>query len=271
MVNSVQSIGGQLEEIGWRQGSILKNGDINQFIEVVNENPILIIASQSCDIANSNDPYIEISVGITIETQNGNNTFNKNARTLHTEVLCRTNNTEIYERRFLELQAFEKIQVPKEQFLELSPDNEMLLSGKYLDSYACWLAARYSRPALPTTFNNLIDSVDPKNKRKKKAKQMDSSLSGIYVEIFPDAELSKEEIYRVNLLGLVASDFNGDITKLEESVNSYADIMRKAGMVVTVSVKPEDQISVAMIKRFKRFYYDDISFRSDSPKPFKDL
>ena len=269
MVDSVQSIGGQLEEIGWRQGSILKNDDIIQFIEVVNDNPILIIASQSCDIANSNDPYIEISVGIIIETQNGNNTFNKNARTLHTEILCETNDTEIYERKFVELQAFEKIQIPKEQFLEFSPDSEKLLNGKHLDSYTSWLAARYSRPALPTAFNNLIDSVDPKNKRKKKAKQMDSSLSGIYVEIFPDAELPKEEAYRVNLLGLVASDFNGDITQLEKNIDSYADIMRKAGMEVVVSIKSEDQISIAMIKRFKRFYYDDISFRSDSSKPFE--
>ena len=43
--------------------------------------------------------------------------------------------------------------------------------------------------------------------------------------------------------------------------------MRQANMHVVVAVKKEDEISVAALKRFKRFYYDDLSFRNSTEYP----
>ena len=43
--------------------------------------------------------------------------------------------------------------------------------------------------------------------------------------------------------------------------------MRQAGMNVVVAVKKEDELSVAAFKRFKRFYYDDLSFRQSTEYP----
>jgi hypothetical protein len=129
------------------------------------------------------------------------------------------------------------------------------------------LAARYSRPALPTEFNDRIAAADPKDQRRKKAKGINKHLSGIYVEIIPDAEIPKNQNYRVNLLGLVSAGFGGDLTKIEAALEEYAEIMRQAKMDVSVAVRSETEVSIAVIKRFKRFYYDDLSFRDGTPLP----
>lgn len=267
-------IGTQLETAGWRQGSIIKGEDAANFLSEEDfegiDNVILVIASQSCDIANNNisaDPYVEVSVARKIEKIDGNLSFNKNPRQLHMNLLIETGDTEVYKEQAIEFKAYEKIRIPKEQLVGLQPDTTRDIEAKQLDSYISWLASRYSRPALPTEFNNRIAAVDPKDKRKKKAKSANQNLSGIYVEIIPDQEISADENYRVNLLGLVPTDFTGNLQSAQNALDGYAEILKSAGMDVTSIVKKEDEISVAVIKRFKRFYYDDLSIRDDAPLP----
>ena len=88
-------IGTQLENAGWRQGSVVRSSDLPQLLDIIdvpNEAGLeLLLASQSCDIANNNldiDPYIEVSIARKINTPNGNLTHNKNPRILHTYITC---------------------------------------------------------------------------------------------------------------------------------------------------------------------------------------
>ena len=268
-------IGNNLEKLGWRQGSIIRASDITR-LEVPNRKiyddtqHLMIVASQSCDIANNDidsEPFIELSVAIIVENLNGNYTFNKNPRILHTTLQVRAEAPNISDQIHIELKAFEKFPIRKQLFDTLTPDPNRLLVNKHLDGYISWLAARYSRPDLPTEFNNRINSVDPKKKRKTSAKSADKELSGIYVEITPDAEITKDQKYRVNLLGLVSADFNGSTDKATDLIDHYARIMEKANMDVTKNVLREDEVSLAVIKKFKRFYYDDLSLKNDTPSP----
>jgi hypothetical protein len=268
------SIGDQLEKAGWRQGSILNSCHLEDIISIDNypdlKNLVLIVASQSCDIANNNlhhDPYIEISIARKIESINGNLSFNKNPRMLHLALTINTENTDIYEEQAIELIAYEKIRIPKNSLVSLKPDPLRIIETSQLDSYVYWLAARYSRPALPTEFNKRVAAADPKDKRKKKAKNANNYLSGIYVEIFPDREISADENYRINLLGLISIDFTGNITEAKDALNDYECILKNAGMDVTVKIANETEVSIAVIKRFKRFYYDDLSIKNKAPLP----
>ena len=248
--------------------------DIKDLLEAANtpheEDIVLLVASQSCDIANNNvasDPYIELSSAKIIPKINGNLAHNKNPRTLHTALTCRTNDEEIFSEEFIKLKAFEKILLPKEILAGRLPSTDKLLEDKQLKSYVAWLAARYSRPALPTAFNDQLKAADPKGKLRDKVKKGNEQLTGIYVEIIPDAEISESESYRVNLLGLLPAGFNSNQDKADSAINAYADVLRSAGMDVTPAVQTEDNISVAVIGRFKRFYYDDLSFKEEAPLP----
>lgn len=268
-------IGSQLEEAGWRQGSVVSASDIQQLIGIIGgisftEDLVLLVASQSCDIANNKvdtDPYIELSVATKIEVPKGHLTHNKNPRILHTHITCRTSDGDVFTEENLELKAFERVVLQKEKLARLHPDLDRVLEDRQLKSYVAWLAARYSRPALPTTFNDLIRAADPKGKLRDKAKRGNQQLVGIYVEIIPDAEIKDDESYNVNLLGLLPAGFAGDSSKAENAINAFADVLRRAGMEVTVATRTEDQISLAAIKRFKRFYYDDLSLKEETPLP----
>lgn len=267
-------IGDKLENAGWRQGAIVKQTENNKLLVSIgksfDDGLFLIIASQSCDIANNNidnDPYIEISIARCIDKLNGNLTHNKNPRMLHASLQISTGDADVVRDQYIEIKAFEKLCVRKEYFEALAPDESILLNGIDLEGYVSWLAARYSRPALPTEFNNRIAVADPKDKLRNKAKGSNEQLSGIYVEIIPDAEISIEQNYKVNLLGLVSAGFQGDLAKVDAALEEYAVIMRKANMDVTVALRMESEVSIAVIKRFKRFYYDDLSFKTGAPLP----
>jgi len=268
-------IGSQLEESGWRQGSVVSASDIQQLIDIIDgisftEDLVLLVASQSCDIANNNvdtDPYIELSVARKIEVSKGHLTHNKNPRILHAHITCRTSDGDVFTEENLELKAFERVVLQKERLAGLYPDPDRVLEDRQSKSYVAWLATRYSRPALPTTFNTLIRDADPKGRLRDKVKKGNEQLVGIYVEIIPDAEIKDDESYNVNLLGLLPAGFAGDSSKAENAIKAYADVLRSAGMEVTVATRTEDQISLAVIKRFKRFYYDDLSLKEETPLP----
>ena len=268
-------IGTKLEEAGWKQGSVVKNTDIQCLLDIIDKTPeagmVLLLASQSCDIANNKglhaDPYIELSIARKIEKPKGELTHNKNPRTLHTHVTFRTGDEDVFTEDNIELRAFEKVQVPKEAMVDLQPDPDRVLEDRQLKSYIAWLSARYFRPDLPTAFNDQVRTADPRGKLRDKVRKGNEQLVGIYVEIIPDAEIKNDEPYAVNLLGLLPAGFDGDSSKAKNVICAYAEVLRNAGMNVESRIRTEDEISIAMIKRFKRFYFDDLSFREEAPLP----
>lgn len=267
-------IGDQLESSGWRQGSVVRKSDIPDLLDFVGMNLAsdiyLIVANQSCDIVNNNialDPSVELLVGRPIPKKDGNLTFNKNPRQLHTELKIFTGDLDLFSLEYIEIKIAERVHVPKEYLATLSPDCSTRLEADQLECCVNWLATRYNRPALPTVFNDRISSADPGGKLRKKAKGLNDKLSGIYVEIVPFRELQYGENYSVNLLGLVAAGNEAHIKQAEDSLANIASILKAAQMEVKTVVRGEAEISLAHIKRFKRFYFDDLSFKDDTDLP----
>lgn len=271
MRESLKLIGHELESNGWLQGAVVRSElalTLRPHVRIPNErdDAIFIVASQSCDIANNNlteDPFIELSVAYPIDKIDGNCSFNKNGRKLHT-TLKRFNDTEEIGSISIEIKACEKFSVEKKMFLNATPDDTTRFFHDDLVGYVSWLGARYTRPALPTTFNERLSCADPRGKLKNKAKKINEKLSGIYVQLHPNGEIGEDENYKVNLLGVVSPSYDGDLDILRKSLESYAEIMTKANMTVTTQVRSEDQVSIALIRRFNRFYYDDLSFRNEA-------
>lgn len=268
--------GTQLETNGWRQGAVAPESATPQLLNVVGIGPepgiILVVASQSCDIACNNlelDPHIEFLIARSIDSLNGNFTFNKNPRLLNLSLFARANDESISTEKYFEIKAFEKVFIPKQTLLDICPEpcSQLTMDENQRLAFVGWLSARYSRPALPTVFNNLISDADPRGKLREKAKKGSAELLGIYVEIFPDREIGPGEKYQANLLGLIPAGLTGDQKKAEAAINLHSEILKKAGIDVSSAIRAEDGISVATIKRFRRFYYDDLSFKDGADLP----
>ncbi len=266
-------IGTILESSGWRQGSIVKSQDISSLYQGDDSDVVLIVASQSCDIAQNNlklEPFVEMSVGRVIPAINGSFSYGKNPRILHLELTERTSDVSITNNKVIKIIAFEKFCILKEKICDLAPSDNQFIIGDQLRTYVYWLASRYSRPALPTRFNTLISEADKRDKSRQIAKKISRYLSGLYIQITPDKEISKEDVYKANLLGLIPSGLDeSEQEQAIESLKEYANIMRRAGIDVVEVTKQENEVSVADMKKFKRFYYDDLSLKDDHPLPME--
>ena len=263
-------VGEEIELKGWRQGAVVKKEDTYALAKNDKGFDYIIITSQSCDITYKDlgsEPLVEGILARKIESEKGDYTYGKNPRVLHTHILVK-GVSGIGKEVCVELKAFEKISFDRAKLKSIKPDSSAVLVNRELNSLISWLVARYARPALPTEFNRRISLADPKKKNRKKAKSLSASLSGIYVDITPDKEISKEEDYRVNLLGVVSASYSGDIERdVRPILEAYSAPMTQAGMEVKVAVRKEDEVSIATIKGFKRLYYDDLSIKNDEATP----
>lgn len=259
-----------LEELGWRQGSFVKPESTAKLIAdidstlTISVNDLLVIASQSCDVASSQEEYIELSIVRLLSNGEFSKQYshNRHPRVLHIEA----NSNSSDEKTNLKLRAHEKIQIEKQLLEEHTPDNSINFSDESLNQYVDWLAGRYKRPALPTKFDQLIAISDKKGKRKKIAKQANDYLTGIYVEIYPNRDITDDETYSVNLLGIVSDEQS--ITPATNALNDYADVLTDAGMDVSVpKVGTEFQISLGTLRQYQRINFDYLSYEENNPLP----
>ena len=265
-----------MESAGWRQGGFVQQKDLPTLICLypdvgITEDIYLVVASQSCDIAHAQEPMIEFMIARKKDKMDGNFAHNKHPRKLHIEAIV--DNEGQIERLSLEIKAHEKICLLKDDFPEsLIPESYIELELNSLKEFVAWLAGRYQRPALPTEFDRRFDEKWKKDKRRKFTEKGSEHILGIYVEITPDEEIEEDKNYSVNLLIIVAHDISKMPEEDSESVrliaSEYAEKMREANMdVVGPLIFPEEGISVATLKRYKRFILDDLSYKSDHPLP----
>lgn len=268
-------IGTTLELAGWRQGSIVKATDAalvtNGLGINLDQNELLIVASQCCDIASNRldvDPTLEFSVAKLVDSLNPMMRFNQNPRILHLELLVQSNTEEAVTQQHIELAGHRKISVEKTLLNGLQPDQTRRISLSEKNAYIQWLGGRYNRPAFPTEFNRRLESE--KNKIRKKVKAANSFLLGIYIELSPNTELSADETYSVNLLALTTADFKpsevgGNCVK--DVVDTFVSAMSSKRMNVKAKIAKETEISIATFRRFSKLQYDYISLRENTELP----
>ena len=250
-----------------------------------NSKIFLIVASHSCDIRYENEdlePNIEFSVGSVLEKPDGNFLQNRNPRTLHTEirqaVMDEGKSPKRYDQTlYVAIKAKNQIQFSKKLLKEgkLSPDGNFQFESTHLEGYILWLSRRYKRPAFPDAFNKKLDIADKGGKRRKKIAKKLVFLSGIYVEIHPGREIPENEVYAVNLLGiLVPAQGNLEAkieNELKESLQGLANIFKEAGMKVNWRLENEENISLAIFKPFNRLDFDYLSLPGEEKNYPPDL
>lgn len=260
-----------LARAGWRQGSVVRRDEhgvvVDDSIRIPAEAEIIVI-SHSCDIAQGleQEPSIELLIAQTVSRINGNYSHNKNPRILHSTLTIASDPLGTATDVAFELRFTNKLVVPRQRLFGCKPDVGKQFSQRDLVTLAAWLGARYRRPELPTAFNDALERVDHDARRRRKlAKALNPHASGIYLELFPNAELAKGQTYGVNLLALVPRQHMDQHNAIEQHLKDLAALLREAGMDVKEAVKFEEETSVAMIRRFLRFNFDDISERDQGP------
>ena len=258
-----RSIGDQINDNNWRQGSIIKNDEFPTSIagRLEGDELILAVTTQSCDLVHGSledEPVAECIACHFTGKENGNYAFAKNPRRLHISISDSDGSEQP-----VEILAHRLHRFPREELAAISPSQDQYLSEKNRKTLVRWLASRYDRPAFPDKFNDRLKDV--KEKLKKRAVQMSEAVTGLHIEINPMEEIPEGAEYHVNLLALVSIDFSGDMAEIIASVEAYADLMNETALETKAVVKKEDAVSVAVFRRFSRLDWDYLSLLADPP------
>ena len=271
------------EQRGWLQGAIIEKNEATSLLkthrcnlidvnaEALNsEEFILLVASQSCDIANNAVNTVQLQVAREIENRNPSYTYNAHPRLLDTFIteIVKTKETsndahDAIERSF-RVNILEKIFVPKEILYEIAFNANVKWGIQEERSFKYWLGEHYNRPAFPTDFNNLLKNTKNVEKKLDKiAKSSHEDLSAIYVRSEPFRELIDGETYSLQMLGALTTE--GSQSNAEEKLTRYADLIKSAGITVThCIVRSKTQISLAMLDGMHRFHLDKLSYRDEN-------
>ncbi len=276
-----EPVGSELIKAGWAQGAIIKHEDLKQLLPSEAESTNFgIIASQSCDIAYNKidiDPFIEISICTLIEKPKKAQLFARHPRLLDLQIQellpddgIISENSDIIGEISANLIACNKVSIKKTLLLDYVPDPSKRIVDPDFKGYVQWLGSRYTRPALPDDFNNQIRKAEKKNRKynlRKIAESLAPEISGLHIEITPNRDLEPGEKYSVNLLCLVTEQNKCKVSVLAETITPLKELFELAGISIDPHIREEKKVSVATIRRFNRFYLDDISTRDDSSQP----
>ncbi|CAH7182273.1 conserved hypothetical protein [Vibrio chagasii] len=275
------SIGKAIESCGWLQGKIISKDNAQEilknatfidveFSELADKHFDLIVVTQSCNLANEAVPTVQLAIAHHIGTRDKQKEYNKHPRDFDmyysfAEGEGEESTTMVQNIR---INILEKVFVHKSYLLSTAFNSQALIGDLELRSFVDWLGCHYTKPALPTEFNNQIDAVRRKNTKKfrKKEKGLSADFLGIYVLISPDRDIVQGETYSVNMLGLV--DPSSDLDGAAECLVDYAELLEAAGMKVKYAARYSTKVSVATLQDYQRLYLDELSYGSgDAPPP----
>lgn len=268
------SVGKVLEERGWLQCTVIDKGcglpllyngtliDVDAD-SVAQYDFVLVVATQSCNIANKDVNTVQLNIGYHIDNKDKSREFNKHPRELDTSYYSLKTDEGAIEQN-IRININEKVFIPKELLLEIEVAGDLFIQDYEKSSYVDWLGAHYTKPALPTHFNDQIAAVKRKNSKKfrKKEKSLSADFLGVYVRIHPNRDLVDNEQYKVQLLGLVKP--GADIDVAGQSLGNYSTILSDAGMNVTHAARYSTKVSVAALQDFQRIYLDELSYSEET-------
>lgn len=265
-----------MEKQGWLQGSIVSRSDTERMTSHFGHLPkdiFLIVASQSCDVANLSEENIEFSIAEKVSKLDGNCMFNKNPRTLHIAA-DDTKADRTVSAIYLQLSAHQKVSISKKELFNLGidkPCESITLDKDVISNYVDWLASRYKRPALPSEFDRRVDIAWDKKSRNKAFSKLSEHIEGIYIEIFPSKEIKENEQYSINLLVLVTNETEStsvNFKRIEALMEKYKEKLEKVSIDTTsCRVHTKSQVSLETFDRFKRINLDSLSYKLNHPLP----
>ena len=200
-----------------------------------------MVVSQSCDLVHhdlTSEPWCETLRLKCIPQSNGIFEYGRNARRLHLNT--RLSDTE----HACEAFAHDRFVLPRVQLCEQPP-----LANHFLDDptlLADWFGRRYSRPALPDSFNRRIKSQIKLLTPLLKAHHV--LFRDFYLRLSTTRELPDDEIYKLKLLLVPEADV--DSKSVQEVTSELQKILSFASPkldIVDVTILTDDKVTLRLL------------------------
>lgn len=273
------SITERIRASGWRQGSIIAGTDAHRLlrsaIDYVRERDqsgfCLIVVSQDCDLVARSDvePYVELVLCTNAEGPQSLHRHGRNPRWLQIQLIGAGD-----DRDWFDVSIHDRFRVSKEVLVSASQDEALRLETQDARALTRWLAKRYTRPAFPDAFNRRLQVVDKRLEALFKS-NMGRVVTGIYLHV-AEAEFPEGTPYEI----VVRATASAECWQKKETSNLLQGFEERLAAILDdcpgidileddISVLPEDDLTVADLRSFKRLDrdYRSLAEESDTPLP----
>lgn len=258
----------RIRENGWRQGMILPSTAVAELCNAYScgngDGVVAIVVSQSCDILHhslTNEPTIELLIATRIAHEDNLFIHRRHPRKLHFPIV--QNNASVW----FEANICNRHYMERQLLAGHHPDLGMQIHQDDVKTISQWIASRYLRHAFP---DNFVKRIDHKKIRKLLKQKKSAYLSGIYLHLSSDDELTDDEPYEIEIVGTITTDDFGDKNKRESAIdliNAIATEMQSDGKIeVNSECRNELEMSVHDLRSFHRMNdFDDLSYGEAPP------
>lgn len=227
-----------------------------------------VVVTQDCDLVHPSfekEPEVELVrlAALSPESKDGNLHWGDNPRVF-----------QFYDPQsgddqiLFETQIHDRARVHRRYLADSSPDLARTLDPENIKRLCRWISQRYVRAAFPDEFNRRIKQTLDKLEDKKLKKKGDV-LSGIYMLLDSDDELTKGEKYGIIVWATMKSGDYEDSEK-RRTAQELVDAIEAAlsgcdGIEIKdVHLKSEQQVTLDDLRLLKRWDYDSLSLRRES-------
>jgi hypothetical protein len=253
-----------LLESEWRQGTVLPHrllpeGTLPSSATIDTK---LVVISHDCDLVNPKyeaEPFVEFFVARLKPSSDRNGVlFNgKNPRKL--QFLVQENGEE----RLYEIDAREKYRADRRILEKGTRDKTIRISQENVRGIAKWAGRRYSRPSLPTAFQDRIPPSVEK-KLRKKLERDGEEITGVYVGFNTLEELEVDKPYRIVLYVAVPPEVCEEDAKERGALGVVGEIRKLLSQCEGIEVedadlRSESEITLRDLKRLIRWDFDYLS------------
>lgn len=220
----------------------------------------LLVVTQDCDLVHhsyANEPHVEaylcVPLGVT-ESVDGTLTAAKNPRSLLLQAQVNT------ESQWFRVQASGRVLFPRQLLESLTPDSSISLGEVSIAILQRWLVNRIVRTAFPAAFNQRTAAA--RKTMEKLLKTSGEKLLGIYINLNPWAELSLDQRYGLDLIGLVPEELDfAEREALEALLGKVAAGFEREGGVEACDyrVLDETEFTFSQLRSHRYFPLDFLS------------
>lgn len=285
MANDIQDKEDVLRLEGLKQGCLIPPNSAEQIteasIDFYNKYPSsdtwLVVLTQDCDLVRKIEvePYVEILAMQKLPNKPSDQIMRgQSARKLHLTLVI---DNQIH---WFECCIHDRFRIKKDSLCGLGCDTKLFFKENELRLLRQWLARRYTRAAFPDNFEKYLAST--KDPVKKLFKSQQAKLIGtVYIAIDNEDAASNEDYFIHVILTALAEDFE-DAEKrdsIDDFEQRFIEVFSNRPHIrfalknpddsesVDVRVLPEEDVTLSILRKYKRFDADYRSVDDDTVPP----
>ncbi len=284
MADNVPDAADCLRAEGWKQGCLIHSQYAEQItaaaIDFYNKDETsdiwLVVLTQDCDLVRNTDvePFVEILAMKKLPNIPNNPIRGQSARSLHLSLEISGDT------HWFEGNIHDRFRIRKESLCDLGCETTLIFKENEHRFLRQWLARRYTRAAFPDRFETHLASTQGRVKSLFKSPEA-KLISTVYIAI-DNEDIGVDEDYFIRVILTVLSEDLEDVKKrnlIDDFEERFISVFEGRPHIrfalktlddaesYDVRVLPEEDVTLSMLRKYKRFDADYRSVEDDIVSP----